>query len=120
MQQSAALNNITIFCASRSFGGHVYILNRPPWCAEQQKKKCESRRNTIRCDDWEELSEQSWVGLIFICFFICLLRVLEGLWHQNLAWRYGKLLGFGSRVFYKYFFSILANFRLTLYEFTTI
>ena len=48
MPHSAALNNITIFCASWSFGGHVYILNRPPWCAEQQKKKCESRRNTMK------------------------------------------------------------------------
>ena len=38
MPHSAALNNITIFCASWSSGGHVYILNCPPWCAEQQKK----------------------------------------------------------------------------------
>ena len=38
MPLSAALNNITIFCASWSSGGHVFILNRPPWCVEQQNK----------------------------------------------------------------------------------
>ena len=48
MQFSAILNNITIFCASLSFGGHVYSLNRPPRSAEQSKKNCESERNTIK------------------------------------------------------------------------